>query len=375
MIYHGTSEKNKSLNNGISLNKKIYFSSLVLITLSAIMSGCGQMKEDSFKLSDALQYHPHKLYLQKEPYSEIYVEVDSLENTVVPDLYLDTIKEFLSQHCDKEKITVVKDEPISLKPSQQNMPLELISLLYTDGPKDQNSNCAYIHCFFYSKKDKIKANVNNPYVNGNTATTAFFNMSYVKYDKDAQQHFIRHELGHILGLCTNTKHGDGSHCSNKCLMEASVDVYFLTPIYKVFGQSNKGMGLCEVCKRDLSSIKDQDYDQALNLSFRGPFLTRTERDYTVLALPFFYIIAEESKEKAKYDWLKVLKETRVELSNLPESTWPKGKMKRLFGYNTENKNSEYELSKDTELLLKISKDPVSSIREYAEAQLKKKNAE
>jgi hypothetical protein len=32
-------------------------------------------------------------------------------------------------------------------------------------------------------------------------------------------HIIRHESGHVLGLCQNTAHGDGAHCAKHgCLM-------------------------------------------------------------------------------------------------------------------------------------------------------------
>ncbi len=356
----------------IILRKKIIPATLLIIILALYLSGCGKPDNNDYKLADALEYHPYQLYLQQEPYSKIYVEVDSLEDTEVPELYLKTISDFLGQHCEKETITIVKDDPIRLKPNQKDMPVELISLLYTDGPRATEGDCAYIHCFFYDRQKDIKANIKNPYVYGNTATTAFFNTSYVKHNKVAQLHFIRHELGHILGLATNTEHGDGSHCNNNCLMKASVDVY-LTPIYKLFGRSNKGLGLCDDCLNDIKTAKTEQ--QNSKMRFEGPFLVRKEQGYEIIAMPYLYIISPEINNKSHFDWKNTVEKIQKEFNFLPEEVRPKDKMKTIFATHTDSDNNDYELSEDMELLLLLKSDPVGSIKEYAERYVKKYNTD
>ena len=81
------------------------------------------------------------------------------------------------------------------------------------------------------------------------------------------------EAGHVLGLCANPAHGDGSHCGDPaCVM------YHRLPIF--------GLGrreLCPRCEEDLANARRMPSPRGL--LFRGPFLIRQENGYLVVAAP------------------------------------------------------------------------------------------
>jgi hypothetical protein len=107
--------------------KKLLLTILTLPTF-LIIPGCGP------KATFPKYMQPELLYLKNQPYSQIYVEVDSVEGVEVPDEWLNVLKEFLAKHCSKpDGIKIVRDEPIPFD-EIKDMPIGPASIFYTDGP-------------------------------------------------------------------------------------------------------------------------------------------------------------------------------------------------------------------------------------------------
>ena len=107
---------------------------IAVVASAWMVSGCGPK---SGKLPTYMQ--PELLYLNDQPYSRLYVEVDSVEGVEVPEQLLDDLRAFLSKHCSKpDGIEIVRDKPIPLS-EIKDVPMGPASVLYLDGP-DPNSS-------------------------------------------------------------------------------------------------------------------------------------------------------------------------------------------------------------------------------------------
>jgi hypothetical protein len=81
---------------------------IAIALASSVAGGCGPK---SAKFPTYTQ--PELLYVTAQRYTRLYVEVDVLEGVEVPQRWLDELRGFLSQHCDKpDGITMVRDAPI-----------------------------------------------------------------------------------------------------------------------------------------------------------------------------------------------------------------------------------------------------------------------
>ena len=88
---------------------------IFLMTLAfVIISGCGT------KAILPTYMQPELLYLKEEPYKKLYVEVDIVEGTEVPDAWLDTLKEFLSTHCSKPDGIEIAPAELTFNPVDTN---------------------------------------------------------------------------------------------------------------------------------------------------------------------------------------------------------------------------------------------------------------
>ena len=283
---------------------------------SLIICGCSQ--NSTFQK----YMQPELLYLKEQPYSQIYVEVDSIEGFEVPDEWIDALKSFLEEHCSKpDGIKIVRDKPIPFN-DIKDIPISTASILYTDGPvHNYDSQPAYLHIFFYNKKNIFKKTRKEPHVILHCPSTIFYNVDYgYRLDKLIKL-ALPHEAGHVLGLCNNKSHSDRLHCTNtQCLMNESPG-YFDSLWFLIFGIPPKSE-LCNDCKNDLIDCSSQTADP--NLTFDGPFLIRKEDGYFVASLPYCTFIIPEILEEDIL-WTELLENLKNEAEKIDYKDYDKEK--------------------------------------------------
>lgn len=247
---------------------------------------------------------PELLYLKDQPYTRLYVEVDVVEGVDVPQEWLDELEAFLSRYCRKpDGIALVRDKPIPAS-AVVDIPMDYVAILCTDGPSGGGDDQpAYLHVVFYDSNKWPRQKARPPHVYATCPTAIVCDVDrYFRTFKDrAAGAILRHEAGHVLGLCRSPEHGDGSHCrSPGCLMQQSPGVG--TQIGLLFGVPWKDR-LCDACERDLKASLTEATPE--NLSFAGPFLVRHEDDYDVVRLPGGDLLVVEPRD-GTYRWQPML---------------------------------------------------------------------
>ena len=123
---------------------KVLLYRITVVALVWIVAGCGPK---SGKLPTYMR--SELLYLNNQPYSRLYVEVDAVEGVEVPDQWLDELKALLGKYCSKpEGIEIARDPPIPLS-EVKGMPIGAASILCLDGPDpNRGPQPAYLHVFF-----------------------------------------------------------------------------------------------------------------------------------------------------------------------------------------------------------------------------------
>jgi hypothetical protein len=253
---------------------------------------------------------PELLYLKQQPYSRLHVEVDTIEGVEVPDRWLDVLKAFLGEYCSKpDGIEIVRDKPVPIS-EIENLPMSLASILCIDGP-DPNSRAqpAYLHVFFCDTDMGFWQKSIPPRVPQSCPCMIFFDVGYFHITKGkTEMSALKHESGHVLGLCKNTTHCDGAHCRNHgCVMCAMPDL--LSQVALLVG-SGLDWQLCADCRHDLEVWRSEDVDP--NLVFKGPFLIRREDGYFVASLPYCDLIILSPMEDM-FDWQEVLLQIKEQI--------------------------------------------------------------
>ncbi len=325
-----------------------------------IVSGCAPK---SGKLPTYMQ--PELLYLSDKLYSRLYVEVDSVEGVEVPERLLDDLRVFLGEHCSKpDGIEIVRDKPIALSEARE-LPMGPASVLYLDGP-DPNSGPqpAYLHLFFYDTKTTFKRVLKNPHVPMLCPSAICYNIDYWRSRQDEVADFmLKHEAGHVLGLCNNTAHGDGAHCSNKrCRMNASPGWW--SGLEVLFGVRIE-RELCADCRDDLERGRSEDVGP--ELAFDGPFLIRREDGYFVASVPSRHILLPESME-GKFQWREVLADLKEDIraADLSECAKRRSCLHFLVWRHRDRDNT----AEHAAMLTKAAEDPSPFISRRAAALLK-----
>ena len=277
---------------------KVLLYRIPVVTLALIVIGCGTKSAPL-----PIYMKPELLYLKDQPYSRLYVEIDKIEGVEVPSQWLDELKTFLDKYCEKpDGIEIAQDPPISLS-AVKGMPTGAASILCIDGPDiSNNSQPAYLHVFFYDRNIGFKAEKGRPHVMGYCPCGILFDAGYFRISKGKAEEFsLKHELGHVLGLCKNPNHGDGAHCKNQgCLMYKDPG---LLPSFGLLLDSRVEKQLCADCQRDIETWKSGDTDP--KLSFKGPFLIRRETGYCVASLPYCDLIIPSTMVD-NFDWQDAL---------------------------------------------------------------------
>jgi len=320
--------------------------------------------------------HPERLYLRDQPCARVYVEVDRMERVRLPEHWADELRAFFEKCCLKPNgVDVVLDVPLSAS-EYQGLPISLASILCIDGPPtDNRPPPAYVHVFVYDGKTQFKGAKRNPGVTRWCPTGISINVDYADFFPDAFAiHIIRHESGHVLGLCRNTAHGDGAHCTRYgCLMYPMPDwqSQFGGMVHLHFREHR----LCDNCEQDFSAWRQGPPDETLR--FAGPFLVRQADGYCVASVPFWDILIASPRPDV-FDWRKALSQTRTGIRQSflggSEKRRP-SKSDHLMYWATflgpPEKNMSPEESEQTiALLTSALNDPSPGVRRLAAARLK-----
>jgi len=351
---------------------KVHLYRIAVVAFIWIVSGC-----TSKSLLFPSYMQPSLLYLNDQPHSRLYVEVDTVEGVEVPEKWLDELKVFLSKYCNKpDGIEIVRDEPFPLL-WVYGMPIGLANILCLDGPPKTGPQPAYLHIFFYDNHVGLKIEKTIPHIRGYCPSVIFFNVSSFKNsDGKEEEYVLMHNVGHILGLCQNRKHGNGYHCDHQtCLMTKKPGSHL-----ELHGSGVENL-LCADCRKDLETLKTQNSDP--NLVFKGPFLIRREDGYSVASLPYCDMIMSTSEE-AKLYWpafLLFLKRfTGTE--GIMSASFIKGTRYRQWdirwhirgfwdpSYFKDN-SSKSAMEGVMAFLEKATHDPCPHVKKYATAVLKK----
>jgi len=276
------------------------------------------------------------------------------------------LKAFLGKYCSKpDGIEIVRDRPVPISEIEE-LPFGLASIMCMDGPDpNMGQQPAYLHLFFYDTDMVFKRIRRNPNVPGLCPCAIFFNVDYARRWSTS---LIKHEAGHVLGLCKNTTHGNGTHCRNHgCLMCAMPDL--LSQLGSLVA-SPPDLQLCADCQHDLELWNSEDASS--NLIFKGPFLIRREDGYSVASLPFCHILVPASMEDI-FDWQKTLLRFKEDLRERDFGEYWKKGVYRIWGlYRPHNKDDSQDSTIDYfDILTRAAADPCPFVRRNATKELEK----
>jgi hypothetical protein len=246
-----------------------------------LLGGCGAPNDRSGPLPTWQE--PELLYLQAQPYSKLYVEIDTVEGVDVDEGALAAFREFLREHCDKPGGTeFVQGKPIPLDEAQR-MHLHFVALTQMNGPQQgpDDARTAYLYVLIYDS-ERMGLETSRPHVSARYPCAIYFNTAFDRaFSKQTASRLFQHEAGHVLGLCKNKSHANGAHCTNKSCLMGTVTVSISRWL---FGIPPRKQELCQDCLRDLALARQAGPHQ--RMSFRGPALVRQEKGYLVASLPF-----------------------------------------------------------------------------------------
>lgn len=333
---------------------------IVVLLLVCVLSGCGSQ---SAQLPTYMR--PELLYLNHQPYGRLHVEVDTIEGVEVPDKWIGDLKAFLSTYCSKpDGIDIVQDKAVPVS-EIEGLSIGLASILCTDGPRpDSREQPAYLHVLFY-KDMGLRAEERTPHVSGFCPCGIFCN------EGKAKAFALKHEAGHVLGLCKNTAHGDGAHCRNHgCLMYARRNLFWSLGSLVGFQMGQ----LCADCRHDLELWKSEHVEP--NLVFKGPFLIRRQEEYSVASLPFCDLIIPAPVESV-LDWKEILSHIKDKIKEAQRATFNEDcesqktmwYVKGLYNPHSTN-TSPASVADELAILTRAADDPSPIVKHYAIAKLK-----
>lgn len=230
-------------------------------------------------------WKPHLLYLKPAPHDQLYVEVDAVAGCEPSAKELESLRAFLTQHCDKPGGVTVQLSSTIPKSQAKGLSRRELARGWMDGPPAGGRAPAYLYVLYFDGRlgaDKKVARANPhaellPY-----PAAIFINRGYRPFwARWMKSTLIQHEAGHILGLAQRADHASGGHCTEDgCLMQANINVHILRLLTGRDPVTQKQ--LCQHCREQLTTASK--LPPAKNLSFTGPVLVREERGYRVLSL-------------------------------------------------------------------------------------------
>ena len=352
------------------MSAKIACKILFLLSVT-VLSGCA-----SEPSPPPAFVHPEPLYAQDQPYARLYVEIDRMQGASFPDYLAEELKAFLGKYCLKpDGIEVALDPPMPAG-EFEGVGLSAASILCTDGPvTDRQAQPAYLHVFVYDGSTTFKGAMRPCRAVSTGPWGIFWNVDYARsFSRPMKVDMLRHELGHVLGLCQNTPHGDGAHCRKYgCLMHWMPDwASQVGGMTHVFFREH---ALCEDCERDLALARQAPPDDAL--SFVGPFLIRRMDGYSVASLLADDIIIAAPTPDG-FDWRKALHQSKAGIRRIVQDALAKSRDWRpshraTWGGLYDRRAGETRpevLEQDIAILRKAVDDPSPSVRGTASAMLR-----
>ncbi len=227
-----------------------------------------------------------RMYLKSEPYESIILEVDAVEGAQPTEDELQGLVQFLEKYTAKPVVLVKPVQVISATETKGLAPGAIATLNMEGPPEDtEQASVAYMYVLLIDELPKwnIGGYAHDLYPHA-IISMSFFGDSGRAFLPEV----LKHECGHLLGLCSNTSHGDGNHCKEqKCVMQAKLGARLL------FGRIRSAIGmdpltgdsfdLCNDCQQELRETTNSP--QQVRARFRGRFFIRNEKDYFVATLP------------------------------------------------------------------------------------------
>ena len=255
---------------------------ILAAALCVLTAGCGNALNRSQK--------PELLYLNRAPYSGIYVEIDSVEGCGTSSEPIEAMRGFLATYCDKpDGIRIVRKSPIPRSEAKGATP-SLLAARHMQGPPAGDDRSAYLYVLFYNSA-AIDGQRRCPYVLTDYPCAIFVD-EWSLGGLELNKHILIHEAGHVLGLTHRPTLAKGLHCPDPtCVMYPSVG--------GAAQEQNKGSALnvssdpseslsgvndvCPRCKAEFQAIRHGEGGDAMR--FDGPVLLRQEPGYWVAMLP------------------------------------------------------------------------------------------
>jgi len=202
-------------------------------------------------------------------------------------------------------VTVLRSDVIAAEEAKGLDP-SVVALQHIDGPPAGiESQPAFMYIFLYRGPEKrgIAGNVIPAY-----PCAAYIDMEALEggwlrrgLRRDLLRCALKHEVGHIMGLCAGGDdgdgqyHGDGNHCYDPdCLMKPASTASFTRAL---FGLPQRLQGrLCAKCLSELEEKRAHAADPGL--SFHGPALVRRNDGYYVAFVPKVFTLGFDEADAA-----------------------------------------------------------------------------
>ena len=227
----------------------------LLFVCGAMLSGCRTGDVSSRKAADASAYwQPHRLLISDQRYSKLHVEIDAVEGTAPNETEIAALKAFLIKHTRKPGGIHVEVDDVIDRSSAEGQLSRVLALKHMDGPPDEDS--AFLYYLFYDSKISPEPKSQpvcllTPYP-GAILIDHQYTKTRVKRLADFRRRILLHETAHALGLCRNSDHSDGLHCTTKgCLMNPRIFVSVSRLIFG--GDPIRQKGFCSHCQQDFQT--------------------------------------------------------------------------------------------------------------------------
>lgn len=306
------------------------------------------------------------LYLKPRPCERLLVEVDFVEGARPDDTLLRTMEQFLRKHCRKPGgIEISLSRPVPLD-TAKHKPAERIALENIDGPSDEGleQEAAFVYVLFYDAgalgTESQAWRVSVPAY----PCAMYVDLSHQpKLLRHCGRRNIEHEIGHLLGLCTNPAHGTRGHCINAGCTMSALRIPARTWLLGL-PPPGRDDRLCRHCLTDLQRAEQEP--SPASLEFRGPFLVRREREYSVAACPAMTVLATGADPECLRDWRKLRALVRAEVTR--QKAAPRRPARRFMYILPPSKDAESR-RRQVDALLRARQDPYPLVRRIAEAAL------
>ncbi len=226
------------------------------------------------------------MYLKPEPFKSIYLEVDAVEGAQPTEEELQELVLFLERYSAKPVVLAKSGQAIPASEAKGLAP-GAIATLNMDGPPEDTEQPPVAYIYILLTNELPQWNIGG-YAH-DLYPHAIISMSFLGASRPALlREVLKHECGHLLGLCHNKSHGDGNHCDDqKCLMQSKLGGSIIVGrIRSVIGMAPVNGGPFDLCENGQEDLRNMTNSQEQpKTEFHGRFFIRNEKDYFVATLP------------------------------------------------------------------------------------------